>query len=412
MDGRQGWDALHAELAAARTAIDAGDRTKALEHVDAALAIDPNFVAAHWLRDHLLAATGSSTPTTDRTPAANIIEASQSSDEAHVTSAIGFGHFEERVRRRRVERRIDAAHVALEQGQLADAQAAINELSALAPDLPELSQLTTRFEELHRPAVAPARHGHGRWLAAAVFVVTVFGLWGQGELPGDHRRPVETLKPSPIPSPIEGTAGLAAPSMIPDQPVSDASEKISTSPAPQLEVRGNQIDTPAARAVPPPQQLVVAPRPLEERPAIAAMASSPAPTPPAPSPAAPAAVVPVTPAIPVIPANKDERLIEQALQRYRSAYEGLDAQSAHAVYPAVNEAALARAFDGLVSQSLVFDACDIQLLGGSATATCRGTASYVAKVGKREPVSEPRLWSFTLRKEAEDWTIEKARTER
>jgi len=33
-------------------------------------------------------------------------------------------------------------------------------------------------------------------------------------------------------------------------------------------------------------------------------------------------------------------------------------------------------------------------------------------VGKREPVTEPRLWSFTLRKGAEDWTIEKARTER
>jgi hypothetical protein len=113
-----------------------------------------------------------------------------------------------------------------------------------------------------------------------------------------------------------------------------------------------------------------------------------------------------------VPLVNDERLVERALQRYRSAYEGLDARSAHAVYPAVNEAALARAFDGLVSQSLVFDACDIQLLGGSATATCHGTARYVAKVGKREPVTEPRLWSFTLRKGAEDWTIEKARTER
>ena len=48
-------------------------------------------------------------------------------------------------------------------------------------------------------------------------------------------------------------------------------------------------------------------------------------------------------------------LIKQTLQRYRHAYEGLDAQSARAVYPAVNEAALARAFDGLHSQSLAFD---------------------------------------------------------
>jgi len=402
VDARHSWDALHAELAAARTAIDAGDRSKALEHVDAALSIDPNFVAAHWLRDHLLAPTGSSAPTTDRAPAANIVEVSERSDEAPVTSAIGFGHFEERVRRRRVERRIDAAHVALEQGQLGDAQAAINELIALAPDLPELSQLTTRFEELHHPAVAPARHGHGRWLAAAVFMVTVFGLWGQGELPAGERGrpPVETLTPSPIEDPTG--LGLAEPGP-PEQYVNVPAEKISTSPAPHLQVHGKQIDTPAAPAVPPPQQLVVAPGPLEERPAVAAVAASSAPTPPAPSPAA------AGPVVPVIPVINDERLVEQALQRYRRAYEGLDAQSAQAVYPAVNEAALARAFDGLVSQSLVFDACDIQLLGGSATATCRGTARYVAKVGKREPVSEPRLWSFTLRKGPDDWIIEKAR---
>jgi hypothetical protein len=146
--------------------------------------------------------------------------------------------------------------------------------------------------------------------------------------------------------------------------------------------------------VPPPQELVAPLRTLEERPSIAAAAS------------------PTAAVLPSVTAVNEQQLIEQALQRYRSAYEGLDAQSAHAVYPAVNEAALARAFDGLESQSLIFDGCNIQLLGGSATATCRGTARYVAKVGRREPRIEPRLWSFTLRKGAEDWTIEKARTER
>jgi tetratricopeptide (TPR) repeat protein len=410
VDARQGWGALHAELAAARTAIDAGDRSQALQHVDAALAIDPNFVAAHWLRDQLLAPTGSSAPTTDRAPATNLLEVSERSDEAPVTSAIGFGHFEERVRRRRVERRIDAAHVALEQGQLEDAQAAINELIALAPDLPELSQLTARLEELHHPAAASTHRGHGRWLAAAVFMVTVFGLWGQGELPvGERGRPVATLTPAPI----EGTTslGLAEPSA-PDQYVNTPADKISTSPAAHLQLPVARIGTPAAPVV-PPQQLIVAPGPIEERPVVAAIGASaapaPAPTPSAPSPAAAVPVVPVTPVIPVIPVINDERLVEQALQRYRRAYEGLDAPSAQAVYPAVNEPALARAFDGLVSQSLVFDACEIQLLGGSATATCRGTARYVAKVGKREPVSEPRLWSFTLRKGPDNWIIEKAR---
>jgi hypothetical protein len=105
-------------------------------------------------------------------------------------------------------------------------------------------------------------------------------------------------------------------------------------------------------------------------------------------------------------------LITQTLQRYRHAYEGLDAQSARSVYPAVNEAALARAFDGLHSQSLAFDVCDMQVRGGSATATCHGSARYVQKIGSREPHTEPRVWNFTLRKNGGDWKIENARAER
>ena len=46
---------------------------------------------------------------------------------------------------------------------------------------------------------------------------------------------------------------------------------------------------------------------------------------------------------------------------------------AHAVWPAVNQAALARAFDGLASQAITFDQCDVQVRGAVASATCRGT---------------------------------------
>ena len=69
---------------------------------------------------------------------------------------------------------------------------------------------------------------------------------------------------------------------------------------------------------------------------------------------------PRRPSLPRPERRDDDELIKQTLQRYRSAYEGLDAQSAHAVWPAVNEVALARAFDGLESQSLTFDACDVR----------------------------------------------------
>jgi hypothetical protein len=91
------------------------------------------------------------------------------------------------------------------------------------------------------------------------------------------------------------------------------------------------------------------------------------------------------------PAIDDEALIKQTLQRYRNAYADLDARSAQAVWPAVNEGALARAFDGLQSQSLTFDVCAVHLSDDEATATCHGSAEYVAKIGSREPRVEPRV---------------------
>ena len=102
----------------------------------------------------------------------------------------------------------------------------------------------------------------------------------------------------------------------------------------------------------------------------------------------------------------------RALQRYRAAYEGLDAQSAHAVWPAVNQAALARASDGLESQTLTFDACDVRMRGEAATAICHGSARYVTKVGSRDARVEPRVWNFTLHKAGTDWKIDSARAER
>jgi len=108
----------------------------------------------------------------------------------------------------------------------------------------------------------------------------------------------------------------------------------------------------------------------------------------------------------------DDGLVRRTLLQYKSAYESLDAQSAHAVWPVVNERALARAFDGLESQHLMFDACDVQVNGEAAAATCRGTARYVAKIGSREPRVEPRVWNFTLKKTGQDWKIESARAER
>ena len=119
-----------------------------------------------------------------------------------------------------------------------------------------------------------------------------------------------------------------------------------------------------------------------------------------------------SPAAAVTPAVDEPALVRSVLQRYRAAYQQLDARSAHAVWPAVNETALARAFEGLQSQTLTFDACDVRVNGAAAAATCRGSAQYVPKVGSREPRVEARKWSFTLRKTGADWTIDTARADR
>src|SRR4029079_6869844 len=54
VDARQTWQALQARLTAARAAADAGDRQRALNEITAPLDIDPNFLAAHSLRERIL----------------------------------------------------------------------------------------------------------------------------------------------------------------------------------------------------------------------------------------------------------------------------------------------------------------------------------------------------------------------
>jgi hypothetical protein len=116
--------------------------------------------------------------------------------------------------------------------------------------------------------------------------------------------------------------------------------------------------------------------------------------------------------VPTAGSVDDDAQVKAVLQKYRAAYERLDAASVHAVWPGVNEAALSRAFGGLESQALDFKACYIQLRGATADVLCTGSSRYVPKVGSREPRVEQLEWNFTLRKKANDWEIETARAER
>ena len=104
--------------------------------------------------------------------------------------------------------------------------------------------------------------------------------------------------------------------------------------------------------------------------------------------------------------------MRDVLRRYQTAYDRLDAALAHDVWPAVNQAALARAFSDLESQSITFNNCDVRLRAETAAATCTGLARYTPKVGSREARVEPRVWNFTFRKQGRGWLIETARAER
>ncbi len=412
-------------------------------------------------------------------------EPSASPPAEPLVSTEGYARFEQRARRRRVDRRLDAVRSALAQGRLKEAASALEEVVALDPNLPELRDLAQQYDRLRR---ARGRRHPGRWLAAAAtFGGIVLGASWLQDGTGLRSRTI-----APVSSVVEPRESPGAPTPAADPAVdalastpttgsveertaamqpSAAAEKTAAQPAErtasdsrqaalvqrqpdrttidsrEAALVGRQPDRTDAPSAPRPDavpattpQTVASRLALEPAGPVAPISNTVAPVPPPVMPAvqsqpsgvaAPQAMnVPPPPvaAPPAPPASAsansaaapttvtrtrdDERLIEEVLQRYRSAYEGLDARSARAVWPAVNEAALARAFDGLESQRVTFDACDVRLRGEAAAATCRGSARYVPKVGSREPRVESLTWNFTLKKDGTDWKIESARAAR
>jgi hypothetical protein len=102
--------------------------------------------------------------------------------------------------------------------------------------------------------------------------------------------------------------------------------------------------------------------------------------------------------------------IRGILRRYQAAYETLDAGAAAEVWPGVDRRALARAFEGLRSQRIEFERCEVNAASGATTAvaTCAGRATYVPAVGRAEPRTQARRWRFTFRLTADGWRIEQA----
>ena len=140
-------------------------------------------------------------------------------------------------------------------------------------------------------------------------------------------------------------------------------------------------------------------------------APRPVPPPPAPSrpeppperaaePAArPAAEAPAKPAA--------EPRIRAVLSSYEAAFRSLDASAVQRIWPGVDERALARAFEGLSSQSVSLGNCAFAISGTTATAQCTGSATWTPKVGSGSR-TVARRWQFSLQNAGDDWQIVRA----
>jgi hypothetical protein len=396
---RERWQTLQSHLSAARGALATGDRTAALEHIEAALAIDPDFLAARMLRDRV-------TSPDVETPVLSSIHpdvATRSAATPPMTAAAAapvlalsvetLASFEERVKQRVRAREAGAARTAVVKRHR---RRIATQLAAAAVFLTAISSTA-----LYEPRMLQSR------------TITMSARLVDLEPPA----PIVLDSVSSSPDVATPSVGIpAAPTAValtaivntPPEPVREPPPSVQTT-APQPHVtQPAQQPAPAATQIiaPPPQQLQPvpspAPRPVQMMPprpmSDATVAANVIPS-------SPPAVVPAL----LVSTVDDHSLVDQTLQRYRRAYNKLDAESAHAVYPAVNESALARAFDSLESQVLSFDSCETSVQGRYATVTCHGTSRYVPKVGNRVTHVEPRIWSFILRKDDEDWKIENAR---
>jgi tetratricopeptide (TPR) repeat protein len=182
MDARERWQALQSHLTAARAALEHGHRATALTEVTAALELDPDFLAAHALRDRILAMAASPHPAPAHPappdlaplhPAPLHLAPLHPAPLRSADSPDGYSKFEERARRRRIDRRIDAARAAMGRRRLAAAAAALDEVIAIDPGLPELHDLTAQFDGLRRALATPLRGP--KIAAAAVFALALFG---------------------------------------------------------------------------------------------------------------------------------------------------------------------------------------------------------------------------------------------
>ena len=355
-------------------------------------------------------------------------------DRSHVSTS-EWQSFESRMRRRRAERCILRAEEALAAGDESAAAAALAEARELSPlETPDIDTLRTRrlVPDTVPDAVVLVADtpDQGRsWLRTATAAVVILGLIIAGfalstRLERDPELVPASASVEPIPAPRSADATApAAPSTPPvvpadrGQPLDEAVPAPAplrpadartagvgpmrvayTAPLPTVGTAGNDTlpsivgSTPSV-AVAPPEPPAAAP---PEIPAVPLAGTS--------APAGP----PAETALPAPPAPEPvEPRIRAVLSSYEAGFGSLDATAVHRVWPGVDERSLARAFDGLASQSVALGDCAISVRGDTATAQCQGSTTWAPKVGGGSK-TEARRWEFALRSAGASWVIVRA----
>jgi hypothetical protein len=212
---------------------------------------------------------------------------------------------------------------------------------------------------------------------------------------GRHARPAVAAKPRPAPHARPPKAAVRAHATAVRRVVPVPAPKPPKAPPPRL-------------VAPPPETALasVTPQPFTpQTPVGTAIAIEEQPSRPAPRSRSNAPAN-ATAASTVVPPS-DEQRIRAVLRSYQAAFEQFDPNAVQAVWPSVDTKALGRAFDGLSSQSIVFDRCDVSVAAATARAACHGGVQYVKRVGGGGTQSARRQWNFDLQKSSDGaWRIQ------
>ena len=365
-------------------------------------------------------------------------ETSRGLAASHVSTA-EWQSFEMRMRRRRAQRCLLRAEVALEAGFVEDARAALDEARILHAPPEEIARIEGSIAAAAMPAETPVRRTRWRRVAVAAGFGIAALVLGLGTFQRQSPAPVSTAEAvasaptdaaeSPtdavqnVPVRISDVLAVPTTGIVTDDATPPEREAEADVPPPVPADATPSAAEPAddgpvpTRAVTPP--LV----PVDSTPTLPISSTSATAVPSAPLPPAADApsrdtnltarlassnVAPVPGLAPPPPPRDEPAEVREVLSSYEEAYSRLDPSLARAVWPAVDERALSRAFSSLASQQVTLGRCDVSVNGATARATCAGTATWTPKVGGGGARTEARRWTFDLRKAGDAWRIERA----